>query len=57
MAVAMVQVGPVLFDIFINDTDSGTERTLGKSVDSPKLSAVIDKPEGQDVIQRELDKL
>ncbi|KAF4801466.1 hypothetical protein TURU_034387 [Turdus rufiventris] len=48
---------PVLFGIFINDTDKGIERTPSKTGNDSKLSGAVDTPEGWDVILRDLDKL
>ena len=50
-------LGPELFNIFVDNMDCGSKCTHSKFADNTKLSCAVDKLEGRDAIQKDMDSL
>lgn len=50
-------LGPVLFNVSINDSNIGSEYVLNKFADDIKLGGAIASTEDEEALQRNMDKL
>ena len=50
-------LGPTIFNIFVKDIDSGVKCILSKFADDTKLWSEVNRQEGWDSIQSNLDRL